>query len=179
MYEYPDLDEWEIVRKEKSNGYFSALHSCRKLMYNTYYSYFIIGVIIYSLFGTNIKFLCFDQRADVTFNILNLIVMIIFLFDFMVNNLAGNEYFISFYFWMDIASYILLVFDYSFVRDKIFEDDDSVNKTKSYNAYVILEVLRILRIILLSKNLFRKRFKNDYYYYKNKLLIPIHLIKVL
>ena len=104
----------------------------------------------------------------------------IFLFDFVINNLGGgNEYLISFYFWMDIASLILLIFDFSFIRDNIFENQASINKTKAYNFYVILEVLRILRIILLSKVIFRKKFKNDYSYYKNKLLMPSHVIKEL
>lgn len=148
-------------------------------MYSFAYNYFIISMIIYALFGSNIKFLLFDERADIIFDILNGIVMLVFFVDFMINNISGNDYLISFYFWMDIASYILLIFDYSFVRDKIFEDDSDIDKMKAYNFYVILEVMRILRIILLSKNVFRKRFKNTYSYYKNKLLMPSHVIKYL
>ena len=105
-------------------------------------------------------------------------MMAIFIFDFAINNIAGNEYFISFYFWMDIASLILFIFDFSFIREKIFENDDKINRTSSFNFYVILEVLKILRIILLSKYIFRKRFKNSYSYYKNKLLMPNHIIRL-
>lgn len=66
-----------------------------------------------TLFGSNLKFLLFDKRADTIYDIITLVVMIIFLFDFIANLMIKIDYFISFYFWMDLTSFFLLFFDYS------------------------------------------------------------------
>lgn len=136
-----------------------------------------MGIIIYALFGSNIKFLVFDKRVDLIFDILNIIVMVIFVFDLVMNIVIRIDYLFSFYFFMDVASLILLFFDYSFIWESIFESDSSINKLKAYNFFLILEVFRLIRIMQLSKNFFRKRFKSQYSYYQNKLLMPKYMIE--
>lgn len=146
-YEFSELDEWEIVKKEKTEEQFMFIHKIRLLVFNFYYSWFIMGVIIYALFASNVKFLFWDNRADVVFDILNIIVMVIFIFDFIANCLIRIDYPFSFYFFMDIASFLLLFFDYSTIREKIFDNDSTVNKIRAYNFFLIFEILRIIRIM--------------------------------
>lgn len=116
------------------------MHNARLIKHNVYYNNLIIFAICYALIGANIKFWLFDKGADVVFDIFTIVIMVIFLFDFAVNIIAGNEYLISFYFWMDIASMILIVFDLSYVRERIFKNNTSVNKMFAYNFFLILEV---------------------------------------
>jgi len=153
------------------------IHKMRLLVFNFYYSWFIMIVILYALFASNVKFLIFDNRSDVIFDILNVIIMVTFIFDFIANILIRIDYLFSFYFFMDIASFLLLFFDYSFVREKFFENDITVNKIKAYNFFLIFEILWIIRIMQLSKIFFRKRFKSVHSYYENKLLMPKYMIE--
>lgn len=132
---------------------------------------------MYALFGNNIKFIIFDSRADTLFDLLNGIVLFFFVVDFIVNLIAGFEYLISFHFWMDLASIIILIFDFSNIRESIFESDDRPNKKAAYNIYVVLEVLKIIRIIALSRIFFRKKFKNRNDYCKNKIYVPDTVLK--
>ena len=79
---------------------------------------------------------------------------------------------ISFHFWTDLASIIILIFDFSSIRESFFELDKKPNRKTAYNFYIIIEVLRIIRIISLSRVFFRKKFNNRKDYLKNKLYIP-------
>lgn len=127
---------------------------------------------MYALFGNNIKFIFFDNRVDTFFDILNGIVLFIFVIDFIVSLIAGFDYLISFHFWTDLASIIILIFDFSSIRESFFELDKKPNRKTAYNFYIIIEVLRIIRIISLSRVFFRKKFNNRKDYLKNKLYIP-------
>ena len=50
-------------------------------------------------------------------------VLCVFLIDFLVNLSADQEYWISFYFWTDIFNSVLLIFDFSAIRQGIFSGD--------------------------------------------------------
>ena len=138
----------------------TAVHWARIILFNYYYIYFIIACLMYALFGNNIKLIFFDNRADTLFDILNGSVLFVFVLDFVVSLVAGFDYLISFHFWMDMASIIILIFDFSSLREEIFLSDSRPNKKVAYNTYVVLEVLRIIRIISLSRVVFRNKFKN-------------------
>lgn len=123
QYEFPELDEWQDIMKEKSEAQFLRIHFMRMVVFNTYYSYFIMVAILYALFGCNIKFLIFSKQADLVFDIITLVVLVVFLLDFIFNIWIRIDYLASFYFWMDIASFGLLFFDFSTIREALFEQD--------------------------------------------------------
>ena len=147
------------------------------LLSNYYYQCLLIGVIIFALFGMNFKFLCCTKSIDILFDILNTLCLLVLIIDFVLNLVSGNEFLISFYFWVDLMGMILIVFDYSSIRDSIFENDDRVNKQFAYNFFIIIEVLWLYRIIILSKNFFKKKYKNEMSYYKDRLLMPETVIR--
>ncbi len=89
----------------------------------------------------------FRSGADVVFDVFNGIVIVVFVVDFIINLIADSEFLASFYFLTDILSVGLLFMDFSFIRDSIFEDNAHANKLGAYNAFYILEILRIVRII--------------------------------
>ena len=136
----------------------TTVHWARIILFNCYYNWLIYGCLMYALFGNNFKLIFFSNKADFLFDILNSAVLCFFVIDFVVSLIAGFEYLISFHFWMDLASIVILIFDFSTLREQIFESDKRPNKKAAYNAYVVLEVLRIIRIITLSRVFFRKKF---------------------
>ena len=178
-YEFPDFGEWKEIKKNKNPSWVNQVHWTRIILYNYYYTCIIIGCIFYALIGNNFKFICCSNAIDPLFDTFNAIVFISFIFDFVINIIGGLDYIISFYFWTDIVSIILLIFDYSGIRDSIFESNSSVTKTGAYNFFVVLEVLRIIRIITLSKNYFKKKYKTRLEYYTKKLRINDHLADIM
>lgn len=95
----------------------TTVHWARIILFNYYYNWFIIACLMYALFGNNFKLIFLDNRADTLFDIFNGAVLFFFLIDFIVNLIAGFEYLISFHFWMDLASIIILIFDFSSLRE--------------------------------------------------------------
>lgn len=170
-YEFPDFGEWKEIKQNKSPSWVNQVHWTRIILYNYYYTAIVIFCIFYALLGNNFKFICCSNAIDPLFDTLNALVFIVFIFDFIFNIVGGLDYIISFYFWTDIVSIILLIFDFSKIRDNMFEMDTSVSKTLAYNVFVVLEVLRIIRIITLSKNYFKKKYKTRFEYYTKKLRI--------
>lgn len=61
MYEFPDLDEWKIIREEKTDSYMTTVHWARIILFNYYYICFIIACLMYALFGNNIKLIFFNS----------------------------------------------------------------------------------------------------------------------
>ena len=109
--------------KNDSESHFLRIHKMRMFVFNTYYSYFVMIAILYALFGNNVRFLFFSKSSDLVFDIITIIIMVIFFLDFVFNSMIRIDYLASFYFWMDIASIGLLFLDLSTIRESLFEMD--------------------------------------------------------
>ncbi len=78
---------------------------------------------------------------------------------------------------MDILNIILLFFDFASIRDGIFKDDHSETKSFAFQFFVIIDAVKIVRIINLSKNIFKKTYKTRMDYYVEKLKMSEKLAK--
>ena len=67
--------------------------------------------MIYTLFADDFRQVFFPQSADLTFTVLTLICMIIYTFEIIVFSLVQKNYFLKYYFWLDILSTITMTFD--------------------------------------------------------------------
>lgn len=74
-------------------------------------------VTIYSLFGDDIRMLCFNVDADIVFNILTIISLVSFTIEIILACFAKDEYWLGFYFWLDIISTVSLFTDIGWVFD--------------------------------------------------------------
>ena len=77
--------------------------------------------VIYTLFADDIRILLLPKEADTTMDILTIIAMTLYLIELVLGVLAIENYFLSFYFWVDLVSLISMFPDISFVM-VAFED---------------------------------------------------------
>lgn len=73
--------------------------------------YLIVVFILYSLIGDYFRIMLFNKSADIIFDVITTICIIFFCVEiiFMLN--IEREYFLSFYFFLDIICLISIVFD--------------------------------------------------------------------
>lgn len=129
------------------------------------------------MLALNLKFMIFPKSYDFIFDLLNITNIIFFTIDIIVNLLCHLDYLISFHFWVDIFVTLFLIFDDSNIRDGFFESDSSSNKNFAFWFLRFVEILRLLRLITLSKNFFKVTYANRKKYFHYKLLMPDFFIK--
>lgn len=117
--EFPDFDEYKEVRK-RGKSYVKMIFYSRFILYSRIYNWFHYLAILWVLFASNIRLAAFNSTADKVYDGLNIVLLIFFIFDFALNLIGALDYIISFYFWTDIMSMIVMIFDLTFVRNSIF-----------------------------------------------------------
>lgn len=68
-------------------------------------------ITIYALFGDDIRILSTDKNGDPYFWVINIAAMVFFTIELIVASIAKNDYFNSFFFWLDFISTLSLLLD--------------------------------------------------------------------
>ena len=68
-------------------------------------------VTIYALIGDDIRILAFNKDHDDVFLALNILALSLFLIELLLSSIGINEYFGSFFFWLDLLSTLSIVTD--------------------------------------------------------------------
>ena len=76
-------------------------------------------VTLYALFGDDIKLAVFSKQEDIVFNYITTVVLVLFSLEITLNALSQENYFNSFYFWLDVISTLSLITDISWIWDAI------------------------------------------------------------
>lgn len=173
--EFPDPHEADKFVLKNTVSDLKTIHYCRLTIHNSYFLLFMTLVVIYTLFILNIKFIFSDKNADVSFDVLTIISFVVFMIEMVIMIISDPEYIISFYFFTDIISMLILIFDLSWVREAIFNREG--NKLAAYRYYIIHEVLRIIRVIKIIKYAFMKKFTTRKSYYLKKLKLNPRLVE--
>lgn len=127
------------------------------------YQIAITILTIYSLIGDDIRISFFEKNVDPGFDYMNITLMVIFTAEIVLSSMCLDNYFLSFFFVLDIISTISLLFDISMMTDMIY----SSSSTNSYSfskvaaqskaaraairAIRIVKLFRIIRIVKLYK----------------------------
>jgi len=72
---------------------------------------------IFALFGDDIRLAFFTKEVDVTFYNLTAICLIGFTIEITLNCLCQDNYFNSFYFYLDVISTVSLIADIKYITD--------------------------------------------------------------
>jgi hypothetical protein len=72
---------------------------------------------VYTLFGDDVRVLAFDKTADVTFWILTSVSFGAFALEIILASISKDEYFLGFYFWLDLISTISLITDIGWIMN--------------------------------------------------------------
>jgi len=87
----------------------------RRLMKRRSYRGMMAMITVYALFADNIRWLFFNQYSDGYFSVLSAIVMGFFVLEILMKLWVKPTYKKSFFFWLDIASTVSLVFDITYI----------------------------------------------------------------
>lgn len=83
---------------------------------------FMTVITLYALFGDDIRAWAFTKSADEAFYILTIISMILFFIELIIASICKEDYFLGFYFWLDLISTVSLIFDIGWFWDLLLGD---------------------------------------------------------
>lgn len=167
--ELADFEEVENLKRQYSPNAVLVIHWARVITSNSFFNLVLSMFLVYALIGSYIKFICCSKAADLGFDIATIVTLSMFVLEFWVLVLSKTDFVLSFYFWNDIVSIIILIFDLAWIREPIFKNDEGITKNKAFVFYTVIDTLRILRINKLIKILFWKKYNTRFDYLVGQL----------
>lgn len=166
------FSEDEELNKTKTEKFtFNLFYSAFRQMGKTFLDsiFFIIVMLIitiYVLFISDIQSGFIPIQLDELLNKIDLIILSLYLFEFVLGILCLDNYNFSFYFWLDLISTFSLIIEIDGVMDSILHillnEDDITNgtgntaarfskATKTWKVTRIVRVVRVVRLIRIVK----------------------------
>jgi class 3 adenylate cyclase len=111
---------------------------------------------IYALIGDDIRLMATEQPDDDIFAAITITCMAVFTVEIILSSLGKDDYFLGFFFWLDIVSTISLVMDLQAAQDWLSEltsgeDGEVDNARASRTAKIGARLGRILRLVRIIK----------------------------
>lgn len=117
-FNHEDVNVFKISDdKVKNEPKYSEILS--KIFDSCLFQCLVTTFIFYALFGMDIKFLCFDLKDDLGFDILTILALSTFTFEIFLNIIVKKQYMFSYFFWLDTFSTITLIMDLSLINELI------------------------------------------------------------
>ncbi len=115
---------------------------------NTYFTIFVSVVTLWALFGDDIRILAVDSSSDNVFYWLTISCFLIFSIEILLSWYAKDDYFNTFFFWLDLVSTASLLMDVGWVADALFQTGDVSSATggRSKSSIQIAKAARASRI---------------------------------
>lgn len=162
--EFSEFEKYKRVRS-RGKGYVKRIYYSRLVIHNMIYNAIILITLFACLFLSNIRYACCNNNVDLVFDIVIIIFILIFVLDFIYNSLGGHNYILSFDFWTDLVSILVLLFDLSLIRNQIFDNDPSTLKVGGWTFIYILEILRLVRLTKFIRVIFLQKYFRHYEYF--------------
>jgi class 3 adenylate cyclase len=123
-----------------------------------------ILLTVYALTGDDIRLLCSNQPQDAIFNGITILCIVVFLLEIVICTFGRDDYFLSFFFWLDCISTVTLLLDLTYVSELIHQDDEEVDNVRTSRSAKIgaragrmVKVVRLVRILKLYKAIYEAR----------------------
>ena len=121
---------------------------------SNYYLIILLCITIFILINEEIKSLFTQKSADLPFSIIVIIFMLFYISDLIANSILVKDYFLNFYFWLDIIGIISTLLDIHWFYNSIIEliggklnSIEDLLKRKDSKIFITIKVFRIIRII--------------------------------
>jgi class 3 adenylate cyclase len=145
--EYNELPKEELVKqdekpKEPPKKKPSKLTlTIRKILDNWMYQIFMTTLTVYVLFADDIKMIATDSAADDIFSSVCVAIMGMFTLEFILSSMVQDDYFLGFYFWLDLISIVSMLMDvhwfYTFLINLVAgRDTSSSSSTTTTNSTI-------------------------------------------
>lgn len=138
----------ETVRKETTKQKIKKL--CNSIANHKVVIIILNIFVFYSLISNDLRTLLTNRHGDVVFDVFTCIVFLGFILEIFLYWVTVKNYMCSFYFWIDLFSTFLLLFDMTFIANPLFYS--SSNGSSSSRVLTRLgKYFRIIRLIRLLK----------------------------
>ena len=123
-------------------------------------------IAIYSLFSDDLRQVSADKTTDTVFYAVTLAIFCIFAVELIISSFVVDDYFLGFYFWLDVISTVSMLLDIGWISSLIFQTSvvagnagrqglklaraARVSKLGS-RAGRMLRILRLVRLIRIAK----------------------------
>lgn len=111
-------------------------------------------ITFYALFFDDIRMIFFEMSQDDGFFAVTLIGMIAFSIEILLASISMDEYFNSFFFWLDLVSTVSMIPDCGWIWDPLTGgggDTDATDLAKTSRAGRVTRVIRVIRLIRLIR----------------------------
>jgi len=156
-------------RRQISTG--SASHNERllfkfskKVVDHKLFTFITTMLTIYALIGDDCKLISTNKPADRIFDVITIVCLAIFSIEIVLSSLGKRDYFMGFFFILDVIATSTLVLDISIVSDAMLGDGEDLDKLRSgrtarvgAKAGRIVRVIRLVRILKLYKAIHEAR----------------------
>lgn len=122
---------------------------------------------IYALVGDDCRLLATNKPADIWFNVLTLICIVVFTYEIVMSCLGKDDYILGFFMILDIVSTVTLLLDLSWVTEIVWGDGEDLDKMRSgrtarvgAKAGRVVRVIRLVRILKLYKTVYENASKH-------------------
>jgi len=109
----------------------------------------------YVLTGDDLKMMCTNKPADQYFDIVTYVCIFLFAVEVILSSLGKTDYFLSFFFMLDVGSTATLVLDISYINEFILDlikgPDQSVSNSGPQTARLGSKVARVVRVVRLVR----------------------------
>jgi len=136
----------------------------QKILDHPFTNFSFIVFTIWALFADDIKMMTTSNESDVGFSISVIFIQFIFSLEVLVGSFCVDNYFLGFFFWLDVISIVSLFLNIHWVNDIIIENlsgtsDQSTTGNKSNSktvkvgtkAVTVLRIVRLIRIVRITK----------------------------
>jgi class 3 adenylate cyclase len=126
-----------------------------KTVFSVYESFVFLLLVnictFFALFGDYFRIILLPPSADVVFDILVILIIVIFILEISVYLLSEQNYFLGFYFLLDITTTVFLIFDLTFVANLFFYPQTTNSNAGTAILIELSKIFRIIRIIRVLK----------------------------
>mmetsp|Transcript_58280 Transcript_58280/g.138858 ORF Transcript_58280/g.138858 Transcript_58280/m.138858 type:complete len:870 (-) Transcript_58280:61-2670(-) len=123
----------------------------------------MFALTVYALIGEDIRVAATHRPADLVFNIVTIVALVLFSFELVANIIAKDDYFLGFFFWLDLIATASLILDITWVYDAVtgMGNDSSIARagrmsrvgTRAGRVLRVIRLIRLIRIIKLYKHM--------------------------
>lgn len=148
------IDSWELFK-----------YKAQKVMLGVPMTVFMLVLTLWALYGTDIQAMSAPKSSDGSYEVIAILLFVIFMMELIINALTQEKYFGSFFFWLDFIAAVSMLLDVSVIKDAVFgdgEQDLTVARAgraarAGTRAGRLLKMTRLLRVIKLFRTVNKDR----------------------
>lgn len=158
----PDSKAFEIPHKPLSKWKLKI----KCILDHWMFSFFMTSLTIYALFGDDIRLSATTKSADSIFYSLTIGCFVLFSIEIILASISIEDYWLGFFFWLDIVSTISLIPDVGWIWDSVVGTSDSIGNSATQATQIaragrasragtragrIIRIIRVIRLIRIVK----------------------------